>query len=45
MGLLHLWRIAGAAVLLDYEEVTMPGIFEKIDKIKPVYDVADRRVH
>ena len=44
MGLLHLWRIAGVAVLLDYEEVTMPGIFEKIDKIKPVYDVADRVV-
>lgn len=33
-----------AAVLLDYEEVTMPGIFEKIDKIRPVYDVADKVV-
>ena len=35
---------AGAAVLLDYEEVTMPGIFEKIDKIRPIYDVADKVV-
>lgn len=35
---------AGAAVLLDYEEVTMSGIFEKIDKIKPVYDAADKAV-
>lgn len=33
-----------AAVLLDYEEVTMPGIFEKIDKIRPVYDAADKVV-
>lgn len=34
----------GAAVPLDYEEVTMSGIFEKIDKIRPVYDVADKAV-
>ena len=34
----------GAAVLLDYEEVTMSGIFEKIDKIRPVYDAADKAV-
>lgn len=34
----------GAVVLLDYEEVTMPGIFEKIDKIRPVYDAADKAV-
>ena len=44
MGLLHLVAYAGAAVLLDYEEVTMPGIFEKIDKIRPIYDVADKVV-
>lgn len=44
MRLLHWWRTPGVAVLLDYEEVTMPGIFEKIDKIRPVYDAADKAV-